>query len=162
MVDLSRALLPHQVDTVIGLEWKGVKNGELLRRTAGFFDVFVTMDVTSNSSSRLRSNLSGSAASVRPATTGPKELTWKVKRNTLYHMRTTLTIRTDDTLRVALEKRARAQGKTLSEVAREILRNALEEHPLKQRTGHLRGRLSLRQEQTEAWRKSLRKRNWRA
>ncbi|MGH7573170.1 MAG: hypothetical protein ACREMK_15210 [Gemmatimonadota bacterium] len=77
-------------------------------------------------------------------------------------MRTTLTIRTDRNLREALEERARAQGKTLSEVAREILRSALEDRPLELRTGHLRGRLSLRQEQSEAWRKSLRERNWRS
>ena len=82
--------------------------------------------------------------------------------NTLYHMRKTLTIRADESLRVALEERARAQGKTLSEVAREILRNALEEHPLRVRTGHLRGSPSLRKEQTEAWSKTLRTRNWRS
>lgn len=80
--------------------------------------------------------------------------------DTLYYMRKTLTIRTDRTLREALEDRARAQGKTLSETAREILRNALGEHPLELRTGHLRGQLSLRHE-AEAWRKSLRERNWR-
>lgn len=77
------------------------------------------------------------------------------------HMSTTLTIRADETLREALQERARAQGKTLSEVAREILQNALEDRPLELRTGHLRGRLSLRQEQTETWRKALRERNWR-
>ncbi|MGH7564186.1 MAG: hypothetical protein ACREK5_07165 [Gemmatimonadota bacterium] len=77
-------------------------------------------------------------------------------------MGTTLTIRTDRNLREALEERARAQGKTLSEVAREILRSALEDRPLELRTGHLRGRLDLRQEQAEAWRKSLREQNWRS
>lgn len=76
-------------------------------------------------------------------------------------MSKTLTIRADKTLRSALERRARAQGRTVSELAREILRNALEERPLELKTGHLRGRLSLRQEETEAWRKALRKRNWR-
>jgi plasmid stability protein len=77
-------------------------------------------------------------------------------------MSTTLTIRTDDALREALEKRASAQGKTVSEVAREILRSALEERALEQRTGHLKGRLNLAQKQTEAWRRSLRQRNWRS
>jgi plasmid stability protein len=71
-------------------------------------------------------------------------------------MSTTLTIRTDEALRRALDQRASAQGKTVSEVAREILRNALEE-----RTSHLKGRLSLGKKQTEAWRRSLRERNWR-
>ena len=78
------------------------------------------------------------------------------------YMSTTLTIRADETLREALQERARAQGKTLSEVAREILQNALEDRPLELRTGHLRGRLSLRAEQTESWRKVLRERNWRS
>ncbi len=77
-------------------------------------------------------------------------------------MRTTLTIRADKTLRTALERRARAQGKTISELAREILRNAVDERPLELKTGHLRGRLTLRQVETEAWRKALRERNWRS
>ncbi len=39
------ALLPgHDVRTVTGMGWSGVKNGELLRRTAGQFDAFLTMD----------------------------------------------------------------------------------------------------------------------
>lgn len=78
------------------------------------------------------------------------------------HVSTTLTIRTDKELRRALAARARAQGKTVSELAREILRNALEEHPLELRTGHLRGRLQLWRAETEAWRKALRERNWRS
>jgi len=76
-------------------------------------------------------------------------------------MSTTITIRTDEALREALAKRADAQGKTLSEVAREILRSALEERALKERTSHLKGRLHLGEKQTEAWRRSLRQRNWR-
>ncbi len=76
-------------------------------------------------------------------------------------MSTTLTLRADGALREALEKRARAQGTTISQVARQILRDALEEHPLGLDTGHLRGRLRLRQEQSEAWRLALRERNWR-
>jgi hypothetical protein len=76
-------------------------------------------------------------------------------------MNTILTLRTDDTLRDALEKRARAEGKTVSELARDILRNALVERPLQLRTGHLRGRLNLGQTQPDAWRKELRERNWR-
>jgi plasmid stability protein len=76
-------------------------------------------------------------------------------------MSTTLTIRTDESLREALEKRAEAQGKTVSEVAREILLRALEERPMHTRTGHIKGRLRLPRRTTEAWRKELRKRNWR-
>ena len=39
------ALLPgHDVQTVTGMGWSGIKNGELLRRTTGRFETFVTMD----------------------------------------------------------------------------------------------------------------------
>jgi hypothetical protein len=34
----------HEVETVIGLGWAGVQNGELLRRATRRFDAFVTMD----------------------------------------------------------------------------------------------------------------------
>jgi hypothetical protein len=34
----------HDVATVQGLGWAGVKNGELLRRAAGQVDAFLTMD----------------------------------------------------------------------------------------------------------------------
>ena len=79
------------------------------------------------------------------------------------YMSTTLTIRTDESLREALEKRAEAQGKTLSEVAREILLRALEERPVHTRAGHIRGKLELSRRTTpEAWRKELQKRNWRS
>jgi hypothetical protein len=73
----------------------------------------------------------------------------------------TLSIRTDPLLRAALEKRAAAQGKTISQVAREILEDALTERPLKARTGHLRGRLELDRRASDEWRKRLRDRNWR-
>jgi hypothetical protein len=76
-------------------------------------------------------------------------------------MSTTITIRTDQKLREALAERARVEGKTLSVVAREILRDALEERPLEVRTGHLRGRLSLPRTDDASWRDALRQRNWR-
>lgn len=76
-------------------------------------------------------------------------------------MDTTLTIRTDGRVRLALERRARAQGKTLSAVAREILEAALQEQPLGLRTAYLKGRVRLRRTQTDAWRKALADRNWR-
>jgi len=77
-------------------------------------------------------------------------------------MSTTLTIRTDDSLRRALVERARAQGKTLSQLVREILEAALLERPLASRAGHLRGRLILREQASEPWRESLRRHNWRS
>ena len=43
-VDLAAELTGHQVTSVTQLGWKGIKNGELLRRAGGRFDVFLTMD----------------------------------------------------------------------------------------------------------------------
>ena len=42
--DLIAVLPDHEVLTVQGLGWAGVKNGELLRRATGLIDAFVTMD----------------------------------------------------------------------------------------------------------------------
>jgi hypothetical protein len=74
-------------------------------------------------------------------------------------MSTTLTIRTDQELRDALEKRARAQRKTTSQVAREILSQALTERPMLERVGHLRGKLELDPEPADAWRQRIAARN---
>jgi plasmid stability protein len=76
-------------------------------------------------------------------------------------MRATLTIRTDEKLRTALQKRAAIQGKSVSELAREILSEAVEERPMAERTGHLRGQLDLGSGSTDPWRKRLKERNWR-
>jgi plasmid stability protein len=76
-------------------------------------------------------------------------------------MRTTLTIRADEKLRAALRKRAAIQGKTVSELAREILSEALEERPMSARTGHLRGQLDLPSDTSDPWRQQIRERNWR-
>jgi hypothetical protein len=43
-VDLAAELCGHTVDTVAGCGWAGVKNGELLRRMRGQYDVLVTTD----------------------------------------------------------------------------------------------------------------------
>lgn len=77
-------------------------------------------------------------------------------------MRTILTIRADEKLSAALRKRAAVQGKTESEVALEILNDAIEERPMSARVGHLRGQLELPSEETcDAWQMELRERNWR-
>ena len=82
--------------------------------------------------------------------------------STLYYMsNTTLTIRTDPTLRKALQERALAQGKTVSQLVREILEAALVEQPLAARTGHLQGRLELPAQSDDPWRQQMRERNWR-
>ncbi len=77
------------------------------------------------------------------------------------YMSNTLTIRTDDALREALARRAKIQGKTVSEVVREILEEALAERPLAAKMGHLRGGLKLPRKPTDHWRKQIRDRNWR-
>jgi hypothetical protein len=77
-------------------------------------------------------------------------------------MSTTITIRTDELLREALDKRAAASGKTVSELVREILEEALADRPLHVRAGHLKGRLRLPRKASEPWRKHLRRQNWRS
>ncbi len=42
--DLASELTGHDVSTVQGLGWSGIKNGELLRQATGKIDVFLTMD----------------------------------------------------------------------------------------------------------------------
>ena len=64
-------------------------------------------------------------------------------------------------MRRSLEERARARGMTLSQTVRDILMDALAERPLGAKTGHLRGKLVLREGQEESWRKVLRERSWR-
>lgn len=43
-VDFARLLVGHEVTTVSGLGWSGIKNGELLRRADRVCDVLVTLD----------------------------------------------------------------------------------------------------------------------
>jgi hypothetical protein len=43
-VDLAAELAGHEVTTVTGLGWQGIKNSELMRRAQGRFDALVTMD----------------------------------------------------------------------------------------------------------------------
>ena len=76
-------------------------------------------------------------------------------------MSTTLTVRADDSLRAAIVRRAKTQGKTISEVVREILEEALLERPVELRAGHLKGALRLSRNTSDAWRRRLRERNWR-
>ena len=41
---LRRALVGHEVRTVVEMGWSGVKNGELLALAATEFDAFITVD----------------------------------------------------------------------------------------------------------------------
>jgi hypothetical protein len=75
-------------------------------------------------------------------------------------MRSTITIRADAALRDALGKRAKSEKKTVSEVVREILEDALVERPLAERVGRTRGSLKIA-EGLSAWQRQIRERNWR-
>jgi hypothetical protein len=75
-------------------------------------------------------------------------------------MSTTITIRADETLRDALVKKAKTEKKTVSEVVREILEDAVVERPLAERVGRARGSLRIADEPTP-WQRQIRERNWR-
>jgi plasmid stability protein len=77
-------------------------------------------------------------------------------------MRVTLTIHADEQLREALKERAAMQGKSVSELAREILAAALTQRPLGPRTRHLRGQLAQSPDISDPWRKQIREHNWRS
>lgn len=76
------------------------------------------------------------------------------------YMRTTITVRARQELREALAGRAALEGKTISEVVREILEEALAERALGGRTAHLSGKLDIEPAE-DPWRAQLRERNWR-
>ena len=76
-------------------------------------------------------------------------------------MSTTLTVRTSEELRATLERRAGGLGKSVSELVREILEEALADRLIGQRTSHVKGRLNLPRA-AEPWRRQLKQRNWRA
>jgi len=74
----------------------------------------------------------------------------------------TLTIPTDEKLHEALQERAAKQGKTVPELAREILSEAVAERSLAERVGHLRGQLRLTEDASDPWRAHLRESNFRS
>lgn len=76
-------------------------------------------------------------------------------------MSTTLSIRTDESLKAALGRRAREVGKRPSELAREILAAALAERPLGERVGAVRGRLGRARGPVDSWHDTIRRSNWR-
>ncbi|MGH8428272.1 MAG: DUF5615 family PIN-like protein [Gammaproteobacteria bacterium] len=44
-VDFAKLLEGHEVSTVHGLGWSGIKNGELLRRAQEVCEIFLTLDL---------------------------------------------------------------------------------------------------------------------
>jgi hypothetical protein len=43
-IDLASQLRGHALESVADRGWAGVRNGELLRRMTGYYDVLITMD----------------------------------------------------------------------------------------------------------------------
>jgi hypothetical protein len=75
---------------------------------------------------------------------------------------TTLTIPVDPSLRRALQQRAQAQGKTISQVVLDLVQEGLTEQPLGSKISHLKGQLELPEQTADPWRKQLQERNWRS
>jgi len=76
-------------------------------------------------------------------------------------MSTTITVRTDPSLRDALQKRADEVGKSLSGFVRDVLQDAVTRRTVAERAGHLKGRLELPRRDLDPWREELKRRNWR-
>ena len=76
-------------------------------------------------------------------------------------MHDSLTIRIGPRQRDALDRLAASLGKSVSEVVRDILTQALEERPLAHRAGHLAGRLTLSPASSDAFRARIKAGNWR-
>ena len=76
-------------------------------------------------------------------------------------MADTLTIRLGPHQREALNRLARTLGKSVSEVVRDILGQALEERSLASKTQHLAGRLTLSPAPPGSFRARIKANNWR-
>lgn len=72
----------------------------------------------------------------------------------------TLTIRLDASQDEALTKRAKATGRTRSQLVRDLIDKGLDEQPLGRSLGHLKGRLGLPAPKA-GWRRHIKDRNWR-
>jgi Arc/MetJ-type ribon-helix-helix transcriptional regulator len=71
-----------------------------------------------------------------------------------------LTIRLNKEQDQALTRRAKALGKTRSEVVRELIERGLDEEPLGRRIAHLKGVLNISNSKDPA-RRRIKQRNWR-
>jgi antitoxin component of RelBE/YafQ-DinJ toxin-antitoxin module len=73
----------------------------------------------------------------------------------------TLTIRIDAEQQQRLGRAAKMLGKSVSELVREILQEALSERSIGSKAGHLKGRISLPSQPRDAWARKIKERNWR-
>ena len=76
-------------------------------------------------------------------------------------MTTTLTFRLPTNLRAKLRQRAKLQGKSESELMRELVHRELQNRTMGERIGHLKGTLSLKGAKMDEWQKSIKENNWR-
>lgn len=74
--------------------------------------------------------------------------------------KTMLTLRVDERLREALDRRAEELGVSVSRLVRDILERELVSRPLGDKIGALRGALDS-SGSTPDWRRRIRERNWR-
>jgi hypothetical protein len=76
-------------------------------------------------------------------------------------MNKTLTIRLDADQQQKLGQTAKMLDKSVSELVREILSEALAERSIGARAGHVKGRISLPAQPRDAWARKIKERNWR-
>jgi predicted transcriptional regulator len=76
-------------------------------------------------------------------------------------MEKTLTIRLDSEQQEKLGKTAKMLGKTVSELVREILQQAMAERSVAAKAGHLKGTLSLTPARRDPLARKIKERNWR-
>ncbi|WP_419943030.1 hypothetical protein [Candidatus Palauibacter sp.] len=74
--------------------------------------------------------------------------------------KTILAVRLEEDLREAINRRAAADGTTVSGFVRETLREAVADRPIGERIRHLKGTVRMGADDDE-WRTTLRSRNWR-
>jgi hypothetical protein len=79
---------------------------------------------------------------------------------TIQRVDKTLTIRLDRAQNEALTRRAKAMGKTRSQIVRELIAKGLEESALGAHIAHLKGVLDL-PEPKDSLRRRIKQRNWR-
>ncbi len=77
-------------------------------------------------------------------------------------MTTSLTIRLEKKLREKLRRKAKVLGKSESAFVRELVDSAIDDRPMGERIGHLKGILSSKGVKLEGWRKVIYEHNWRS
>jgi hypothetical protein len=74
---------------------------------------------------------------------------------------TSITFRIPEGLRAGLRQRAKIQGKSESELMRELVHREIQPRTMGERIGHLKGTLSFKTAKMDDWQKSIKENNWR-